>query len=184
MTTWTMTTVVNITTSTNPNKNHKYLTTPEYFLATHIELTNCTTKINFPKSDRSNSILRVIGAGQFRRHSSHSPNYNPAILKIGEATTLPVMLCGLLQNHWDQAQPSDDDDNKGNNQFVDQFEGEVHDEQDNQPNYHLTNSKLNDILRDKLTIFNRKHYASLPLNPTAEFDKSRKNSYNCSAYIN
>lgn len=55
----------------------------------------------------------------------------------------------------------------------------------NQSQYHLTYSKLNDKLREKLTpIFNRKHYSSLPQTSLSYFDnKSRKNSYNYSAYI-
>lgn len=163
-----------------------------------------SSKMSCAKQDRSNSILRIVGAGHFRRHSSQSP----ALLKIGEATALPVMLCSLFDNNnaqWErtrlqslQQNPSDDDDatlTKGNDEFVvDEYgHDQVHDvhnteiEIDNQPHlHHLTySSKLNDKLRDKLTpLFNRKHYASLPQNPppsSNEFDKSRKNSFNCSA---
>lgn len=165
------------------NRNH--------FLADVIE-----SKVNCTKSDRSNSILRIVSAGQFRRHSSQSP----ALLKIGEATALPVMLCSLFENHWDRTQAqsqhqSDDDDTilKGNDEFVVDEYDQLHDahtetETENQPHlHHLTySSKLNDKLREKLTpLFNRKHYSSLPQNPppssSNDFDKSRKNSYNCSA---
>lgn len=141
-----------------------------------------------------------MSTGQFRRHS----NQSPALLKIGETTALPVMLCGLFENHWDRTQsqtqsqhPSDDDEpiTKGNDEFVDEYD-QLHDahteteiETENQPHllHHLTySSKLNDKLREKLTpLFNRKHYSSLPQNPAPsssnDFDKSRKNSYNYSA---
>lgn len=175
------------------------------FLADVIELSNCSTKL-YPKRDRSNSIFRVIGTGHFRRHSSQTPTstatsstQNPSIVKIGEATALPVILCGLLDNRWDlrrqqllqqqqqQPQQSDDDDMiKGNDEFVDDYD-QLHDVRtENQPHYHLTYHSLNDKLREKLTpLFNRKHYSSLPQNPpssTSDFDKSRKNSDNYSAY--
>lgn len=167
-----------------------------------IALTNCpSSKVNCTKSDRSNSILRIVSTGQIRRHSGQSP----ALLKIGEATALPVMLCSLFENHWDRTQSqsqhqSDDDETivKGNenDEFVVDEYDQLHDahrteteiETENQPHlHHLTySSKLNDRLREKLTpLFNRKHYSSLPQNPppssTNDFDKSRKNSYNYSA---
>lgn len=64
---------------------------------------------------------------------------------------------------------------------------EMVDEQDtsNQSQYLQTYSKLNEKLREKLTpIFNRKHYSSLPQASINYFEsRSRKNSYNYSAYI-
>lgn len=189
---------------------------------------------------------------QFRRHSTQQPTLpNPAMLKIGEATALPVM----LYHHWihveqpsqsDNDEPitaatirmptknrnssknssaaaklhpasvkrhcaTDDDVNvelrdsntiKGTEEIQlivddDYDEHDVHvsvdaaaelaDDPDttNQSQYHLTYSKLNDKLREKLTpIFNRKHYSSLPQASLSYFDsKSRKNSCNYSAYI-
>lgn len=62
---------------------------------------------------------------------------------------------------------------------------EIADEQDtsNQSQYLLTYSRLNEKLREKLTpIFNRKHYSSLPQTSINYYEnRSRKNSYNCSA---
>lgn len=182
------------------------------FLADVIELSSCSSKI-YQKRDRSNSILRVIGTGHFRRHSSQSASastssaaiQSPAMLKISEATALPVILCGLLDNRWDvrrqtsQQQPqsqqqqqqtsqqSDEDELiKGNGEFADDYD-QLHDARpENQPHYHLTCNNLNDKLREKLTpLFNRKHYSSLPQNPPpppSDCDKSRKNSDNYSAY--
>lgn len=186
---------------------HVYFTTTSIqnriFLADVIALTNYPSK-NCAKSDRSNSILRIVSTGQFRRHSSQSP----ALLKIGETTALPVMLCSLFENQWDRTQSqsqsqhqSDDDETiaKGNDEFVVDDYDQLHDahhhteieietETEHQPHlHHLTySSKLNDRLREKLTpLFNRKHYASLPQNPPPssiiDSDKSRKNSYNYSA---
>lgn len=56
----------------------------------------------------------------------------------------------------------------------------------NQSQYHLTYSKLNEKLREKLTpIFNRKHYSSLPPTSNLSYFEQRpqKNNYNFSAYI-
>lgn len=89
---------------------------------------------------------------------------------------------------------------KGGNEIKliidDEYEHDIHvqvdaaaaieDEQDNanQSQYHLTYSRLNDKLREKLTpIFNRKHYSSLPQTSLGFFENiSRRNSCIYSAY--
>lgn len=70
-----------------------------HFLADSIAMNNCESKLSFLKT------ATTAVHGQFRRHSSQpSANPNayskPALLKIGEATALPIM----LYHQWIQVQ--------------------------------------------------------------------------------
>lgn len=65
------------------------MTITYHFLAESIAMNNCEPKISFLKS------ATTAMHGQFRRHSSHPAGTDfarPAMLKIGAATALPIML--------------------------------------------------------------------------------------------
>lgn len=114
------------------------------------------------------------GGGGHGDHGSGSgtnathPQQRPAIMKIGEATALPVMLCGLLEGQWAYQQHKQMDDI----------------EMDDEDESHMLHPQRNsgDNLRDKITPkFCRKSYVPLPQNCTDNLFRFRRNSNNCRA---
>lgn len=107
------------------------------------------------------------GNGITNSGSGHTQQ-RPAIMKIGEATALPVMLCGLLEGQWAYQQHKQMDDI----------------ELDDEDETHMLHPHRNsgDSLRDKITPkFCRKSYVPLPQNCTDNLFRFRRNSNNCRA---
>lgn len=134
-------------------------------------------------------------------HSNQMQNQRPALMKIGEATALPVMLCGLLEGQWayqphklnqmdeleldgDADADDDEDDGGGGNSGPSAGGSDTADviiQQNSLLHPNRSNSGPESSFREKITPkFCRKNYTPLVQNYSDTLFRFRRNS-NCRA---
>lgn len=142
------------------------------------------------------------GSSTAHHHSNQMQHQRPALMKIGEATALPVMLCGLLEGQWayqqhklnqmdeleldgDADADDDDDDGGGGNSNPSAGGSDTADaiilQQNSLLHPNRSNSGPESSFRDKITPkFCRKNYTPLVQNYSDTLFRFRRSS-NCRA---